>query len=659
MQVIGTAGHVDHGKSTLVLALTGIDPDRLAEEKAREMTIDLGFAWLPLPDGQTVGVIDVPGHIDFIKNMLAGIGGIDAALFVIAADEGVMPQTREHLAILDLLQVPAGVVALTKVDLVQGDPDWLELVQADVAEALDGTALAGAPIVPVSARTGYGLDALKATIAAMLTQLPERRDIGKPRLPVDRAFSVAGFGTVVTGTLSDGSLQVGQEVELVPSGLRARVRGLQTHKQKIDLAVPGSRVAVNLSGVSKEQLSRGDVVALPGTLRPTTLVDVHLRMVRDLAKALEHNQPVDFYCGSAEVEARTRLLGAESLVAGENGWVQLRLASPVAVQRGDRFILRQASPSRTLGGGTVVNPYPGRRWRRFRPDVLAMLQAMESGDPPGIFLQALRRAEPATYAQVWAASSLDRLSAFEAFLQLAEERQLVVLDTDWNIAAFPGVGTATDETRSAAQQRVAALQSLLTAETWADLKRRMVEALAGFHRQSPLRPGMPREELKSRLQGKRQIWTPRFFNDVVAKAVADGLVHDEGQVVRLAGHVSRLSPKQQADVDRLLKAFEAAPYAPPSVAECIAAVGEDVFQWLVDQGRLERVADDVAFAAAAYEAMLQRIVAHLNEYGKITVAQVRDMFGTSRKYALALMEYLDAKHVTRRVGDERVLRRRE
>ena len=319
MKVIGTAGHVDHGKSTLVLALTGIDPDRLAEEKAREMTIDLGFAWLTLPDGQAVGVIDVPGHIDFIKNMLAGVGGIDAALFVIAADEGVMPQTREHLAILDLLQVRAGVVALTKIDMVAYDPDWLELVQADVADALAGTVLGDAPIVPVSARTGEGIDELKRVIAATLDATPERRDVGRPRLSIDRSFSVAGFGTVVTGTLSDGPLALGQEVEVVPAGVKARVRGLQTHKRKIEQAVPGSRVAVNLSGVSKEQVNRGDVVGLPGALTPTVLVDVWLRTVADSPKELGHNQPVDFFSGAAEVAATTRLLDAEVIRPGEFG----------------------------------------------------------------------------------------------------------------------------------------------------------------------------------------------------------------------------------------------------------------------------------------------------------------------------------------------------
>ncbi len=648
MKVIGTAGHVDHGKSTLVLALTGIDPDRLAEEKAREMTIDLGFAWLTLPDGQAVGIVDVPGHIDFIKNMLAGVGGIDAALFVIAADEGVMPQTSEHLAILDLLQVSHGLVALTKIDMVAGDPDWLELVQADVAEALEDTSLAGAPIVPVSARSGEGLERLVAAIEDLLSQTPERRNIGRPRLPIDRAFSVAGFGTVVTGTLSDGELAVGQEVEITPAGLRARVRGLQTHKHKLERAVPGSRVAVNLSGVSKEQVSRGNVVALPGALRPTVLVDVHLRMVaRGLDKPLLHNQPVDFFCGAAETPARTRLLSAETLGPGEEGWVQLRLESPVAVQRGDRFILRQASPSRTLGGGIVVNPYPGRRWRRFRPEVFAMLEALQSGDPPGVLLQALQRLEPAAYAAVAAASSLDRASVAQAFADLLAADQVLALDRDWD------AGQLED------RQRMASLQTVITVEGWRELASRLDSILAGYHRHYPLRLGMGREELKNRWQGKRQTWSLRQFNDLLGQAVQAGVVVDEGAVVRLSGHEAKLAPKDQVAADRLLARFVAQPAMPPSAAEAQEAVGEDVFQWLLDSGRLTRVSDDVVFEAAAYDAMLQQIVDFVRREGSITVAQVRDLLGTSRKYALALMEHLDARHVTRRVGDARVLRKAE
>lgn len=648
MKVIGTAGHVDHGKSTLVQALTGIDPDRLAEEKARAMTIDLGFAWLTLPDGETVGVVDVPGHIDFIKNMLAGVGGIDAALLVIAADEGVMPQTSEHLAILDLLQVRHGVVALTKIDLVAADLDWLELVQADVAQALEGSSLAGAPIVPLSARSGQGLDQLRETLQQTLRRTPERRNIGRPRLPVDRVFTVAGFGAVVTGTLSDGELALGQEVEIVPAGLRARVRGLQSHKQKLERATPGSRVAVNLSGVSKEQVARGNVVALPGSLAPTTLIDVHLRTVGSgLGKPLRHNQPVDFFCGAAEAPARTRLLDAEALEAGQEGWVQLRLETPVAVQRGDRFILRQASPSRTLGGGVVVNPYPGRRWRRFRPEVSAMLEVLQGGDPGEILLQAVQRQEPAPYAAAAAASSLDRAAALQAFAELLAADQVLALDRDWDAAQIDD------------RQRAAALQTVISAEGWRELAGRLETLLAGYHRQFPLRLGMGREELKNRWQGKRQSWSLRQYNDLLGQAAQEGRIVDEGAAVRLSSHAAQPSPQQQAAVEGLLAQFRAQPYTPPGAADAAAAVGDELFQWLLDSGRLTRVSDDVVFESSAYATLVQAISDHLRREGSITVAQVRDQFNTSRKYALALMEHLDARRITRRVGDARVLRKGE
>lgn len=649
MKVIGTAGHVDHGKSTLVRALTGIDPDRLAEEKAREMTIDLGFAWLALPNGESVGVIDVPGHIDFIKNMLAGVGGIDAALFVIAADEGVMPQTQEHLAILDLLQVQASVVALTKIDMVQSDPEWLDLVQADVAETLAATCLRNAPIIPVSARTGQGLAELVAALQATLQHVPERPDLGRPRLPIDRSFSVSGFGTIVTGTLSDGHLAVGQEVEIAPAGLKARVRGLQTHKRKLDAAVPGSRVAVNLSGINKEQVNRGDVVCLPDAVRPTILVDVHLRMLRDVPHELRHNQPVDFFCGAAEVESHTRLLDAEVLVPGASGWVQLRLARPVAVQRGDRFILRQASPSRTLGGGVVVNPYPGRRWRRFRPEVIAMLEALRSGEPPRLLEQALRSAEPASFATLAASSGLDAATTINALQQLAGAGKLVILDKEWS----PDFATASD-----AKQRIMAIQAAMSDQGWRDLQARITAAIASYHRQYPLRQGMPREELKSRLQGRRRkSWALRQYNDIVAAAAVQGCLVEEGSLVRLPDHAVQLSSAQQTAVNQLLALFAASPTTPPNVTESLAVAGEDLLAWLVDSGQLVRVSEDVVLGAAAYGAMLERIMEHLRSEGTITVAQVRDICNTSRKFALALMEHLDARRITRRVGDARVLRR--
>src|SRR5579863_9287516 len=328
MSCIGTAGHVDHGKSTLVKALTGIDPDRLVEEKERGMTIDLGFAWLTLPNGREVSIVDVPGHEGFIKNMLAGVGGIDAALLVIAADEGVMPQTREHLAILDLLRVPRGVVALTKADLV--DDEWLALVREEAQEVLQPTTLVGAPIIAVSAITRQGIPALLAALEQMLVEAEQRQNIARPRLPVDRVFTMTGFGTIVTGTLLDGSFQIGQEVEILPRGLKTRVRGLQTHRHSVISAQPGNRVAINVANVARTEIARGDVVALPGQLRSTMLVDARIQLLSDAPRPLEHNMQVDFYSGAQEIPARVRLLDTEELLPGKSAWGQLRLSRPAA-----------------------------------------------------------------------------------------------------------------------------------------------------------------------------------------------------------------------------------------------------------------------------------------------------------------------------------------
>ncbi|NTV36771.1 MAG: selenocysteine-specific translation elongation factor, partial [Anaerolineaceae bacterium] len=369
MHVVGTAGHVDHGKSTLVAALTGIHPDRLKEEQQREMTIDLGFAWLPLPNSETVGIVDVPGHRDFIENMLAGVGGIDAAIFVIAADEGVMPQTREHLAILDLLQIPAGVIALTKIDLVD-DPDWLDLVELDIRQVLNGTVLQDSPLVRVSARTGVGLDELKSALQVIVTASPPRPDLSRPRLPVDRVFSMTGFGTVVTGTLQDGIFRTGDEVEILPAGIHGRIRGLQTHKRKEQTAHPGSRTAINLSGVEMDQVRRGDVISLPGKYKPTQRMDVHFRMLRDASRALLHSTRVKLFLGAAEVPARVRILGYEFIKPGEEGFIQLEMESAVVAVRGDHFIIRWPSPGETIGGGEVVDPYPARRHKRFDATVI-------------------------------------------------------------------------------------------------------------------------------------------------------------------------------------------------------------------------------------------------------------------------------------------------
>jgi len=388
MQVIGTAGHVDHGKSTLVEALTGIHPDRLKEERVREMTIDLGFGWLELPSGEEVGIVDVPGHRDFIENMLAGVGGIDAALFVVAADEGVMPQTREHLAILDTLQIQGGVVALTKIDMVD-DLDWLTLVEEDVRQVLSGTTLENARILRVSARKREGIGELIQALSDCLAHRPPRPDLGRPRLPVDRVFSVAGFGTVVTGTLSDGKLRVGDEVELLPRSLRGRVRGLQTHKRKEEVAVPGSRTAVNISGIPQEQVLRGDVLTHSGDYHPTRRLDARFRLLSDASKPLTHNREVKLFIGAAETLARVRLLGSELINPGEEGWLQLELREPVVAMRGDRYILRRPSPGETLGGGAVVDPHPTGRHKRFSQGLTDRLESLARGTPAEVLAQAL------------------------------------------------------------------------------------------------------------------------------------------------------------------------------------------------------------------------------------------------------------------------------
>ncbi len=641
MRVIGTAGHVDHGKSTLVHALTGIDPDRLKEEKEREMTIDLGFAWLTLPSGERVGIIDVPGHKDFIKNMLAGVGGIDAALFVVAADEGVMPQTREHLAILDLLRVRGGVVALTKTDMAE-DEDWIDLVEADLLDVLEGTVLEQAVVVRCSARTGEGLEELVEELDRYLSTSAHRRDIGRPRLPVDRVFTIAGFGTVVTGTLSDGTLTVGQEVDIQPSGIKARIRGLQTHKQKIDQAVTGSRVAINLTGVSLDDVHRGDIVTVPGWLRPTTLVDCHLEYLADAPIPLKHNAVVSFFSGAAETEARVRLLGKRLLTPGDEGWVQFRLEHPVPLVKGDRFIIRQPSPSVTVGGGTVINPFPGRRHRRFRPEVVEQLETLAHGTPSEILLQDLERQQPREVRDLLKESSLAGKLARESLDVLVDERQILVLDSSYT------AGKISAPIPDAA--------FLVTRSGWGAIQERMESLLERYHREFPLRAGMPREEVKSRMGRHVTGLTPRLFNEIVALARDDGWLVEIGGALRLPSHQATFTAQQQQAIDHLLRTCRKAPHTTPSVAQCEEQIGREVLNALIEQGQMIKLNEDVILLTETYDEMRQRIVAFLLERQSITISQVRDMFDTSRKYALALMGDLDEKRITRRVGDERVLR---
>ena len=568
-------------------------------------------------------------------NAFTGVGGIDAALLVIAADEGVMPQTREHLAIIDLLQISAGVVVLTKADLVE--PDWLELVGAEVATVLDGTVLANAPVVAVSARTGAGLADLRRALSAVLASRPPRLDLGRPRLPVDRVFSLPGFGTIVTGTLAGGALAVGDELVLLPEGLPARVRGLQTHKTKIERSQPGSRVAVNLAGVDLAQVRRGMVLARPDSFQPTSMLDARLRHLPDTGLPLKHNSEVKFFVGAAEVVGHLRLLdtaAGQALAPGASAWVQLVLSAPVVVAKGDRFILRRPSPGDTIGGGEVIDPHPKRRHRRQDAAVIRRLETLARGTPGEMLAQALDGLGLATVREALDRSGLGSAAGPAALAEARELGLLMELDGE---------------------------QLAVSRAVWGRLEGALASALSHFHAAHPLRGGMPREELKSRLTQAADVqWrarlTTKAFNAVVARATQSGLLVQAGALVRLARHTVVLTPAQQAQVDALLADLRRDPHNTPSTKDVLARVGDELLAALFEQGWLVAVSPDVLFDAESYRAMVERIRAHLQANGRLTVAEVRDLFATSRKYALALMEHLDAVGVTRRVGDERVLK---
>ncbi|HEY7983338.1 MAG TPA: selenocysteine-specific translation elongation factor, partial [Ktedonobacterales bacterium] len=640
MSCIGTAGHVDHGKSTLVLALTGMDPDRLAEEKARGMTIDLGFAWLTLPSGREAGIVDVPGHESFIRNMLAGVGGIDVALLVVAADEGVMPQTDEHLAILDLLRVRAGVVALTKRDLV--DDEWLELVREEVRERLAGTTLAGAPIIPCSATTRAGLDDLVAALDAALAPEPSHPSAGGARLPVDRVFSMTGFGTVVTGTLLDGPLRLGQEVELLPRRLRARVRGLQSHKHAVELAQPGNRVAVNLAGVATRDLQRGDVLAAGARVAVTTAFDAEVAVLRAAPRPLTQQAEVSIYSGAAEVMARVTLLEGETIEPGATGWAQFRLRAPLVLARGDRFIARIPSPSLTIGGGAVIEPV-ARRHRRHDPAVLARLALLARADPREVVLAALEGA-----ARPAGASAARRPGGYGGQTASEIARRTGYQDAD-AAAVLAELETA------GAVVRVADWR--FSAGQWQRLRAESARLLAEYHAQHPLRAGMPREEWRARLGCGLPLATEivralRLAGELreapaAATATADALL-------AAPDFSPDFTPAQHEAATRALALFHAHPYTPPARAEVEDLAGRDVTAALIERGDLVKISESVLLERAAYASASAAIVAYLRAHPTITVAEGRDLLGTTRKYMVALLEHLDERQITRRQGDDRV-----
>ncbi len=625
--IVGTAGHIDHGKTSLVKALTGIDADRLEEEKRRGITIDIGFAHLelPAPNGETLrlGFVDVPGHERFVRNMLAGTGGIDLVVLVIAADEGIMPQTREHFDICRLLAVRRGMTVLTKSDAV--DAETLEVVRMEVADFLRGSFLdsARSPIVAASSLTGAGLDDVRTALAKIAAGATVKDSHALARLPVDRVFTMKGFGTVVTGTLIAGTIQKEEELELSPSGTRIRLRGVQVHGEQIEKAIAGQRTALNLAGVSTGDLGRGMMLATAGTFRSTSRVDVQLSLLAS-AKPLKDGARVHFHAYTMETIAEVRLYGTKQIRPGEEAWAQLRLADPALLVPGDRFIVRQFSPVITIGGGIVLDAMPPSRKRRTE-DVTAFLSTMIGGSPERALAARVARTGAAglAVADVPGAMNLRRSDA----AKLAVRADVVRCD---------GI--------------------LVSPAAFAEATGNVIQAVRHFHDANPLVAGMSKEALRERVH-----LVPEVFSSLLAKAAAEKKLEVAGELVRLPGRGVVMKDDEAESKQIIEQAFGSADLHVPSLKEVLAGLKVDrvraqkIVTLLLRDKVLIKISDELVFHHRALTGLRQRLAALKATTPKIDVARFKDLTGVSRKYAIPLLEYLDREHVTKRVGDERVI----
>jgi selenocysteine-specific elongation factor len=628
--ILGTAGHIDHGKSTLVKALTGTDPDRLKEEKERGITLDLGFASLDLPGGNRLGIVDVPGHEGLIKNMLAGVGGMDIVMLVIAADEGIMPQTREHLAICDLLQVKKGLIVLTKLDMV--DKDWLALVQDDVRTFVKGTFLERSPLVPVSSRTGENLPLLVQELAKLSNEVSPKSSSGILRLPIDRVFTMKGFGTVVTGTLLSGTISTDQEVEILPKEIRTKVRGIQSHNQAAKRSIAGQRTAINLQGVEKDQLSRGDTIVSTGYFTPTRTLDAKLALLEQAPRGLKTGSRIRFYNTTQEAIGRITILGQNTLAPGDEAFVQLRFEQPVIVQQGDRFILRFYSPMETLGGGSVLNPHPRRHKQKTMESSLKTLAVLEKGalDERLALLISGQGLAGMEEAEIMGAVAADRPEIASALASLAQKKTVLRVDAVYVHTSHLGT-----------------------------LEQKIVGLVAQFHKENPLKPGPDKEELKGMLR-------LRISPKVLALAV-DGLVKRktldaDASKLRLPGFKAASGKVSDEVKNRIVDAIKKGGTQPPVREELPALFSisekdaKDLLKLLADEGRTVRINDSLHLDRDIVETIRADLRKYLEEKKEITMAEFRDIAKTSRKFAVPIMEYFDSQKLTQRVGDKRVLR---
>ncbi|MEJ5359324.1 MAG: selenocysteine-specific translation elongation factor [Desulfobacterales bacterium] len=632
--ILGTAGHIDHGKTSLVKALTGIDTDRLKEEKERGITIELGFAHLKLPGGRRIGVVDVPGHEKFVKHMVAGATGIDLVALVIAADEGVMPQTREHMEICTLLGVRHGLIALTKIDLV--DEEMLELARDDVRSFVRGTFLEEAPLIPVSAATGQGIPEFVAALERLAARVPERPPSSLFRLPVDRVFTMKGFGTVITGTLVSGRVQVGDPVMIYPQGISSRVRGLQVHNEPVPAAEAGQRTAVNFQGLEKEAIERGCVLASPGALKPSYMVDVAFHYLASAAKPLKNRTRVRFHTGTSEILGNLILLEADEIAPGETAVAQLRLDEPVAVVKGDHYVVRSYSPVRTIGGGTVLHPIPPKH-KRMQAEVVSFLRAVADCPPEELLVRHIAQAGFAgiSFAELRLVSALTD-KALEGHLErLLSRREIVLVDRDQRTYVHEG--------------------------RFRELTGVVAGALERYHRENPLKSGMSKEELKSRFPRTAD---PRLFQLVLQQMIREGAVLQEEKTVRLKTHEVALASDQESLREEILRVYRESGLQPPFFRDIVASLkadprqAKDVLNLLIEEGKIVRTKEDLFFDAAAIEALKQRMLDFFAANPEMTPAQFKELTGGApRKFLIPLLEYFDGRNFTLRVGDVRKLRR--
>lgn len=627
--IIGTAGHVDHGKTVLIKALTGIDTDRLQEEKERGISIDLGFAPFRLPGGRLAGVVDVPGHERFIHNMLAGAAGMDLVMLVVDATEGIMPQTREHLDILELLGTQKGIVVITKIDLVE--EEWRELVREEIREELKGSFLEEAPIHSVSAIEGRGIEELKELIDLLTADLETRSSSGPLRLPVDRSFVIAGFGTVVTGTLIQGFVKVGDTVSVVPPGLEARVRNIQVHDADVKEAKAGSRVALNLSGLEKGQVLRGSVICTPGYYRQTNLIDVSVELLKRSPRRLKNLDPVHFFLGTARTVARLLLLDSEDLRPGQNTLAQCRLDRPLVAERGDSFVIRSYSPMTTIGGGKVLDPYPSKH-RRFRPQVIERLNELRQAPTAGGDAAFIRR-------------KLEELVATDSS-RLARETRLAPEIVNSILEELSSEGIV---------QKIGGI--FIAAEILKEYEDKLLTELEKFHQKLPLSPGISRARLKGILPSA---FSQRDYDALLGNLQEKELVLSKGDLVSLYHFKTVPSAEDRKLLDSLIELYESEGFQPPSVKEAMEQAGanyarkDELINYLLAERVLIKINEELYFHNDIYNEARNLLLKHFSENKTLTLAQFRDITGSSRKYAQALLEHFDQARLTRRVEDHRV-----